>query len=111
MGEYLARMEIFLFFSSILHSFDLRLPEGHSLPNLEGYFGTTLTPDSYQVKHCAALITATAPPPSKTTRRLLREDDFHLQVELVERLFDADINVSQSLPECFTTKKMSAGSH
>ncbi|XP_065200767.1 cytochrome P450 18a1-like [Planococcus citri] len=50
LGEFLARMEIFLFFSCILHTFNIQLPEGHTLPSLEGYFGITLNPGAYKVQ-------------------------------------------------------------
>nr|AVL92816.1 CYP450 [Locusta migratoria] len=49
LGDVLARMELFLFFSSLLHVFDLRLPEGQPLPSLKGNTGATVTPDSYKV--------------------------------------------------------------
>ncbi|EFN88284.1 cytochrome P450 18a1 [Harpegnathos saltator] len=49
LGDVLARMEIFLFFSSLMHSFDMRLPEGASLPNLRGNVGVTITPDPFKV--------------------------------------------------------------
>ena len=42
-------MEIFLFFACILHTFEIQLPEGHTLPSLEGYFGITLNPGAYKV--------------------------------------------------------------
>lgn len=49
LGDVLARMELFLFFSSLLHTFDLRLPEGASLPSLRGNAGVTVTPDPFKV--------------------------------------------------------------
>nr|ARN17925.1 cytochrome P450-2 [Cephus cinctus] len=49
LGDVLARMELFLFFSSLLHTFDLRLPEGASLPSLRGNVGVTVTPDPFKV--------------------------------------------------------------
>lgn len=49
LGDVLARMELFLFFSSLLHVFHIRLPEGQSLPSLRGNTGVTITPDSFKV--------------------------------------------------------------
>jgi len=49
LGEVLARMEIFLFFSSLMHMFNLSLPEGASLPSLEGNVGVTIQPTSFKV--------------------------------------------------------------
>lgn len=48
LGEFLARMEIFLFFSSILHTFNLET-EGANLPSLKGQVGITLMPSAYKV--------------------------------------------------------------
>ncbi|XP_058788911.1 cytochrome P450 18a1 [Phymastichus coffea] len=49
LGDLLARMELFLFFSTLMHTFDLRLPEGASLPSLKGNAGVTVTPDPFKV--------------------------------------------------------------
>jgi hypothetical protein len=49
LGDVLARMELFLFFSSILHVFHLELPKDQPLPSLRGNAGVTVTPDSYKV--------------------------------------------------------------
>jgi len=49
LGEVLARMEIFLFFSSLMHMFNLSLPEGAPLPSLEGNVGVTIQPTSFKV--------------------------------------------------------------
>ncbi|XP_015118416.1 cytochrome P450 18a1 [Diachasma alloeum] len=49
LGDVLARMELFLFFSSLLHTFDIGLPEGDSLPSLRGNAGITVTPDPFKV--------------------------------------------------------------
>ncbi|XP_065343664.1 cytochrome P450 18a1 [Cloeon dipterum] len=49
LGDVLARMELFLFASSLVHTFDIKLPEGAPLPNLDGNEGVTITPDSFKV--------------------------------------------------------------
>lgn len=49
LGETLARMEIYLIFSAMMHTFKLRLPAGASLPSLVGNEGVTISPDPFQV--------------------------------------------------------------
>lgn len=49
LGEVLARMELFLFFSSLLHSFDICVPEGETLPSLKGNAGVTISPNAFKV--------------------------------------------------------------
>ena len=49
LGDSLAEKEFFLFFSSILHTFDLDLPEGAPLPDLRGTTGVTVMPNQYEV--------------------------------------------------------------
>ena len=49
LGDVLARMELFLFFSSVLHLFHLELPKDQPLPSLRGNAGITVTPDTYKV--------------------------------------------------------------
>nr|XP_046165612.1 cytochrome P450 2U1-like [Oncorhynchus gorbuscha] len=49
MGEQLAKMELFLMFTSLLQAFSLRLPEGLAPPPMHGRFGLTLAPCSYTV--------------------------------------------------------------
>lgn len=49
LGDVLARMELFLFFSTLLHKFHIELPEGASLPSLKGNTGITVTPDAFKV--------------------------------------------------------------
>ncbi|XP_055769834.1 cytochrome P450 2U1-like [Salvelinus fontinalis] len=49
MGEQLAKMELFLMFTSLLQAFSFRLPEGLAPPPMHGCFGLTLAPCSYTV--------------------------------------------------------------
>nr|CAD7258396.1 unnamed protein product [Timema shepardi] len=49
LGDVLARMELFLFFSSLLHVFHLEVPQGEPLPSLKGNAGVTVTPDPCKV--------------------------------------------------------------
>ncbi|XP_012142656.2 cytochrome P450 18a1 isoform X1 [Megachile rotundata] len=49
LGDVLARMELFLFFSSLMHTFELKSPQGASLPSLRGNAGVTVTPDPFDV--------------------------------------------------------------
>ncbi|XP_077292942.1 cytochrome P450 18a1 [Arctopsyche grandis] len=50
LGDVLARMELFLFFANILHTFDISLPEGEPAPSLEGNAGVTISPDAFKIK-------------------------------------------------------------
>lgn len=49
LGDVLARMELFLFFASIMHRFDIVLPEGSEKPSLNGNPGVTIYPDNFLV--------------------------------------------------------------
>ncbi|XP_066278549.1 cytochrome P450 2U1-like [Branchiostoma lanceolatum] len=49
LGEQLARMELFLFFSTLLQSFTFKTPEGAPPPNADGVLGLTLAPHSFQL--------------------------------------------------------------
>lgn len=49
LGDVLARMELTLFFTSLLHTFNIELPDGDSLPSLRGNAGITVTPDPFKV--------------------------------------------------------------
>ncbi|XP_066271394.1 cytochrome P450 2D6-like [Branchiostoma lanceolatum] len=49
LGEQLARMELFLFFSTLLQSFTFRTPEGAPPPNTDGVFGLILKPHPFQL--------------------------------------------------------------
>ena len=48
-GESLAKMEFFLFFTSMLQKFDLILPEGEPLPPLQGTLGATHIPLRFNI--------------------------------------------------------------
>ena len=58
LGDVLAKAELFLFFSSLLHVFNLRMPEGEPQPDLRGMTGVTVTPQTFQVRSKLASIVA-----------------------------------------------------
>nr|AGU36299.1 cytochrome P450 CYP18B3 [Spodoptera littoralis] len=43
-GNLLARMELFLFFSNIMNNFEFRMPEGEDIPGFDGILGATHAP-------------------------------------------------------------------
>ncbi|NXC01837.1 CP2J6 protein, partial [Orthonyx spaldingii] len=49
MGELLARMELFIVFSTLLQAFTFTLPEGVKEVNTEFVFGSTMKPPPYQL--------------------------------------------------------------
>ncbi|KAJ8281077.1 hypothetical protein GJAV_G00063240 [Gymnothorax javanicus] len=49
MGEQLAKMELFLMFSSLLQAFTFRLPDELPPPSMDGRFGLTLAPCPFTV--------------------------------------------------------------
>lgn len=49
LGDVLAKMELFLFFATLMHSFDMTLPAGEMMPSLKGTVGVTITPELFKV--------------------------------------------------------------
>ncbi|GBP90240.1 Cytochrome P450 18a1 [Eumeta japonica] len=75
LGDVLARMEMFMFFSCIMHQFDVQGEEGAAPPSLEGTVGATIAPQAFRVRfvprsrtaaQAAAAVApaALAPPPA-----------------------------------------------
>ncbi|KFP27406.1 Cytochrome P450 2D14, partial [Colius striatus] len=50
LGEQLARMELFLFFTSLLQKFTFVLPEDQPRPRTDGHFSFTNCPHPYLVR-------------------------------------------------------------
>ena len=48
LGDKIAEMELQLFFTSLLHVFDLENP-GTDLPSLQGFTGVTVSPQDFEV--------------------------------------------------------------
>lgn len=49
LGDILAKQELFLFFTSLVHCFHLQPVEGSVLPDLVGQAAVTICPDEYEV--------------------------------------------------------------
>nr|WNT94917.1 26-hydroxylase CYP18A1 [Lymantria dispar] len=71
LGDVLARMEMFMFFSSIMHQFDVQMEAGDAFPSLEGRVGATIAPQAFRVKFSSR---AVQPPPIVVT-----PDHLHLR--------------------------------
>ena len=50
LGESLAKMELFLFFTSLLQRYDLVQPPGAQLPSTKGNLGTNHSPCAFKVQ-------------------------------------------------------------
>lgn len=49
LGHTLSRMELFLFFANIMHTFNITLPIGDTMPSLNGNAGVTISPNEFRV--------------------------------------------------------------
>lgn len=58
LGYVLARMELFLFFTSLLHTHNITLPEGEPMPSLKGNVGVTISPQQFKVQLVPRPLTA-----------------------------------------------------
>ena len=50
LGEVVAKMELFLFLTTIIKLFDFVVPDGESQPSLEGTLGITYSPQPFKVR-------------------------------------------------------------
>lgn len=50
LGDVLARMEMFMFFSCMMHQFDVQMAPGDAPPSLEGTVGATISPKAFRVR-------------------------------------------------------------
>merc|ERR1711953_1022254 len=58
LGDKIAEMELQLFFTSLLHVFDIENPCGSGLPSLRGLAGVTVSPADYEVNFIPRNISA-----------------------------------------------------
>ena len=49
LGEAVAKMELFLFLTTLIKQFDFVLPDDEPQPSLEGTLGVTFSPQPYKV--------------------------------------------------------------
>lgn len=49
LGDVLARHQLFLFFTSLVHIFEIEPVQGATLPDLVGKSAVTIIPDEYEV--------------------------------------------------------------
>lgn len=49
LGDSLAEMELQLFFSSLVHVYDIEYPADTPLPSLRGVAGATLSPQAFEI--------------------------------------------------------------
>nr|ASX93981.1 cytochrome P450 CYP18A1 [Zygaena filipendulae] len=49
-GDMLAKTEMTLFFSAIMHQFDVQMEDGMAIPSLEGTVGATIAPKPFRVR-------------------------------------------------------------
>merc|ERR1712038_1874331 len=49
LGDQLAEKEFFLFFASLLHCYELKNPQGQTLPDLRGVTTVTVSPREFEV--------------------------------------------------------------
>ncbi|KAJ8725545.1 hypothetical protein PYW08_003728 [Mythimna loreyi] len=61
LGDVLARMEMFMFFSCIMHQFDVVMEDGAAPPSLEGTVGATIAPKAFRVKFLPRLTPVAVP--------------------------------------------------
>lgn len=50
MGENLAKTSLFLFFATFMHSFNMLIPDGTHLPDIQPNDGITLQPKPFQIQ-------------------------------------------------------------
>ncbi|KAL4714130.1 hypothetical protein ACJJTC_008484 [Scirpophaga incertulas] len=77
LGDVLARMEMFMFFSCMMHQYDVTLNEGDPLPSLEGIVGATIAPMAFRVKFVSRSSPAHAVPAPLTDNVHLRHVGAH----------------------------------
>lgn len=50
MGENLAKTSLFLYFATFMHSFNMIVPDGLPLPDIQANDGITLQPKPFQIQ-------------------------------------------------------------